>query len=414
MIYKKPNKEIIIQKKKTGLQKRSFITKIKNLYISLRKENLPKLIIIVIFIVILGGIFIYFVEQGKSAGNNGQMFSRFFDGLWWTVVTITTVGYGDKIPVTELGKIFAIFLMFIGVVVTSTLSGTIASIFVDKKLKEGRGLQTITTRNHIVICGWNTNAENILEGLMKLSKADIEVILINELTPEEFQAINVKFPDLNLSFVRGDFTNEKILSRGAIKGAKAAIVLSDQSGQNTLTKADERTILATLAIKSLNSELLTSAELVNSENRQHLIRAKIDEIIVNGEFNGFLLSTSAFHSGIPLLVKEILSFESRSSIKQIPVPSQFIGKPFKEFLDHIYSAGKGIVIGVLSEEKKMTLDDLLSEGSDAIDDFIKKKFKEADVNLLEEEKEEHRILLNPQQDYILNDTDIAFVIGSSV
>jgi hypothetical protein len=60
----------------------------------------------------------------------------------------------------------------------------------------------------------------------------------------------------------------------------------------------------------------------------------------------------------------------------------------------------------------MTLDDLLSEGSDAIDDFIKKKFKEAEVTLLEEEKEEHRILLNPAQDYVLNDTDIAFVIGS--
>lgn len=412
MKYIKLKKETRIKRKTPGKQQPSLFAKIKNLYLSLRKENLPKLIIFVIIIVIFGGIFIFFVEQGKVVGDSDQMFSQFFDGLWWTVVTITTVGYGDKYPVTEIGKIFAIFLMFIGVIVTSTLSGTIASIFVDRKLKEGRGLQNITTRNHIIICGWNNNAENILEGLMKLSKAEAEVVLINELSPEEFQAINVKFPDLNLYFVRGDFTNEKILTRGAIKTAKAAIILSDVSGQYTLSNADERTILATLAIKSLHNELLTSAELVNPENRQHLIRAKVDEILVNGEFNGFLLSTSAFHSGIPLLVKEMLSFESKYMIKQIPVPSPFIGKHFKEFLDHYYEAGKGIVIGVLSEEKKMTLDDLLSEGSDAIDDFIKKKFKEAEVNLLEEEKEEHKILLSPTQDYILNETDIAFVIGN--
>ncbi|MCW8965745.1 MAG: ion channel, partial [Candidatus Pacearchaeota archaeon] len=353
----------------------------------------------------------YFVEQGKVVGDSQQMFTQFFDGLWWTVVTITTVGYGDKYPITKIGKIFAIFLMFVGVVVTSILSGTIASIFVDKKLKEGRGLQTISTKNHIVICGWNNNAENILEGIVKLSKTEIEVVLINELSPEEFQAINVKFPEIHLSFVRGDFTNENILTRGAIRGAKAAIILSDNSGQNTITNADERTILATLAIKSLRNEILTSAELVNPENRQHLIRAKVDEILVNGEFNGFLLSTSAVSVGIPLLVKEILSFESKFMIKQVPVPSTFIGKSFKEFLDYFYNAGKGIVIGVLSEEKKMTLDDLLSEGSDAIDEFIKKKFKEAEVNLLGEEKEEQKILLSPGEDYVIGETDIAFVIG---
>lgn len=411
MMYTKPLKESRMRKK-IKVQKPSLTAKIKNLYLTLKKENLPKLIIFVLIIVILGGIFIFFVEQGKAVGDSNQMFSQFFDGLWWTVVTITTVGYGDKYPVTEIGKIFAIFLMFIGVVVTSTLSGTIASIFVDKKLKEGKGLQSVTSKNHIVICGWNTNAENILEGLMKLSKLEVEVVLINQLTPEEFQAINVKFPDLNLYFVRGDFTNEKILIRGAIQTAKAAIILSDISGQNTLTKADERTILATLAIKTLNSDLSTSAELVNAENRQHLIRAKVDEILVNGEFNGFLLSTSAFHSGIPLLVKEMLSFESKHMIRQIPVPSQFIGKSFKVLLENFYVTGKGIVIGVLSEEKKITLDDLLSEGSDAIDTFIKKKFKEAEVTIGEEEKEEHRILLNPAQDYVLNETDIAFVIGS--
>ncbi|MBN2534526.1 MAG: ion transporter [Spirochaetales bacterium] len=411
MQYIKSAKESRMDKKRIKRLKPSFIAKIKNLYLTLKKENLPKLIIFVLIIIFPGGVFIFFVEQGKVVGDSNQMFSQFFDGLWWTVVTITTVGYGDKYPVTEIGKIFAIFLMFIGVIVTSTLSGTIASIFVDKKLKEGKGLQTITTRNHIIICGWNNNAENILEGLIKLSKMEVEIVLINQLTPEEFQAIHVKFPDLHLSFVRGDFTNEKILIRGAIQTAKAAIILSDISGQNTLTKADERTILATLAIKSLNSDLLTSAELVNAENRQHLIRAKVDEILVNGEFNGFLLSTSAYHSGIPLLIKEMLSFESKNMIRQIPVPSPFIGKSFKELLDFFYSTGRGIVIGVLSEEKKMTLDDLLSEGSDAIDEFIKKKFREAEVTL-EEEKEEQRILLNPAQDYILNETDIAFVIGS--
>jgi voltage-gated potassium channel len=391
----------------------SVFRKIKNIYLSFRKENLPKLIFFVIVIVLLGGFLIYFVERGKVVGESEEMFDQFFDGLWWTVVTITSVGYGDKYPLTEIGKIFAIFLMLIGVIVTSILSGTIASIFVDKKIKEDRGLQSITTKNHIVICGWNNNAENILEGLSIITKDDLEVVLISEIDSEQFQAVKMKFPDISLNFVRGDFTNEKVLRRGSLHTARAAIVLSDNSGSHTIENADERTILSTLAIKSINSEIITSAELINPENRQHLIRAKVDEILVNGEFNGFLLSSSAFSSGIPLLVKSMLNFESKNILKQIQVPSSFIGKPFKELLQHFFAAGKGILIGFLCAEKKITLDDLLSEESDAIDAFIKRKFMEAEVDLLEEEIGEGKILLNPEPDYIIKETDTAFVIGTA-
>ncbi|MBN1696015.1 MAG: NAD-binding protein [Spirochaetales bacterium] len=406
-------KEGIKTPKKQIKNSTSLIRKIKNSYNSLRKENLPKLIFFVIIIVFLGGFFIYFVEKGKTVGGSEQMFGRFFDGLWWTVVTITSVGYGDKYPQTEIGKIFAIFLMLVGVIVTSILSGTVASIFVDKKIKEDRGLQNITTKNHIAICGWNNNAENILNGLSAIAKNDLEVVLISEIDSEQFQALKIKFPDMNLNFVRGDFTNEKVLRRGSLQNARAAIVLSDNSGSHTIANADERTILATLAIKSISADIITSAELINPENRQHLIRAKVDEILVNGEFNGFLLSSSAFSSGIPLLVKSILSFESKNIIKQVQVPSSFVGKPFKELLEHFFSTGKGIIIGFLCAEKKIQLDDLLSEESDAIDEFIKRKFMEAEVDLLEEEKEEGRILLNPDPGYLIRETDTAFVIGTS-
>lgn len=405
-------KENIKHQIKQGSPFSVFSKKIRYLYVYFKRENLPKIVVFVVFVIMFGGLFIYFVERGRTVGKSDEMFSQFFDGLWWTVVTITSVGYGDKYPITLIGKIFAIFMMFIGVVLTSMLSGTIASIFVDKKIKEGRGLQNINTKNHIVICGWNSNAENILQGLDKISVAKSEIVIINEMDAEEFQTIRVKFPDTQIYFVRGDFTHENILKRGSVQNAKAAIILSDCSGNNNITNADERTILATLAIKSINSEIITSAELINPENRQHLIRAKVDDILVNGEFNGFLLSSSAFSSGIPRLVKEMLSFESKNKLKQVKVPSAFIGKTFKELLESFIKTGKGIIIGFLSEEKKISLDDILSEGSDAIDEFIKRKFLEAEVAIMEEGKQEEQIILNPDPDYIVKETDIAFVIGN--
>src|SRR5262249_22406124 len=50
--------------------------------------------------------------------------------LWWAVVTITTVGYGDKYPVTSLGRLTAVFVMFSGVGIIGALASILASILV--------------------------------------------------------------------------------------------------------------------------------------------------------------------------------------------------------------------------------------------------------------------------------------------
>jgi voltage-gated potassium channel len=62
-------------------------------------------------VIIVGALFMYAVESGKE---NSQI-NSVLDAFWWAVTTVTTVGYGDIIPVSDAGKILAIFYMFFGI-----------------------------------------------------------------------------------------------------------------------------------------------------------------------------------------------------------------------------------------------------------------------------------------------------------
>ncbi|MFP4364072.1 MAG: ion channel [Spirochaetia bacterium] len=394
--------------KKTGFW-RKVRTRMRAFLLYIKRENLPQIVAAILAIILFGGGLVYFAESSVD----NDMFTRFFDAVWWGVVTLTTVGYGDAYPVSVFGRSIAVVVMLTGVVVTSILSGTIASIFVDRKMREGKGLQEITLKNHTILCGWNKNSEGILESFINMRGTEkLPLVLINAMDPESFQELKTRYESLDIRFVRGDFSNEKVLRRGGIQYAKSAVIVPDTSGTYTLSNADERTILASFALKAINPDITICAELVNSENEQHLIRANVDDIIINGEFSGFLLASSTMSIGVSNLVRQMLTTRNSSGLMQQQIPGQFVGKNFLELSEYYLRNGEGILVGLLSEEKKMSLDDILSEDSSGIDDFIKRKFQEAEIDLGEQELNEANIQLCPKPDYIIKDTDVAFIIRS--
>jgi len=395
--------------KKNGILSK-FLKNIGSLYRDFSKDNLSRIIIAVLLVIIVGGGLVFLFESGI----NGE-FSRFIDSLWWGAVTITTVGYGDMAPVSNTGRMIAVMMMFGGIVLTSIFSGTIASIFVDRKIQEGRGLQEVNLRNHTIICGWNRNASGIIESFSALSRdKKTTICLINEMDAEEYQMLKVKHSEIDIKFVKGDFSSEKILNRASVSYAKAAIFIPDTSGNNTIENADERTILAVLAIKSLNPDITTCAEVLKKENEGHLQRANVDSIIVSGEFSGFLLSSASVSEGIPKFVKEMLDVESKKSIHQISIPGNFIGKTFFELSEYFLKNNKGIPIGIMSEDKKMSLEDMLSDDSSSIDAFIKRKFQEAEINIGEQQEQGVDIQISPSPDYHIKETDSLFILGAGV
>jgi voltage-gated potassium channel len=82
-------------------------------------------IFMVLLVLEVAGASIYYVESADSAAN----ITSAGDALWWGIVTITTVGYGDQYPVTQGGRIIGVFLLIAGIGLFSVLTGFIANIF---------------------------------------------------------------------------------------------------------------------------------------------------------------------------------------------------------------------------------------------------------------------------------------------
>ena len=83
-------------------------------------------------VIIAGTVIMYKLESGAE---NSQM-TTLLDALWWCVATVTTVGYGDVVPVTSLGRIVALVYMFFGISLVATLLAVISNTFYKKRIEK--------------------------------------------------------------------------------------------------------------------------------------------------------------------------------------------------------------------------------------------------------------------------------------
>ena len=99
---------------------------------ALIKEELALFLVITAMLLYLSAAGIYFFENPLQP----EVFSSIFDGLWWAIATLTTVGYGDVYPVTAGGKIFTFIVLILGLGVVAVPTGLLASALSQAKKSE--------------------------------------------------------------------------------------------------------------------------------------------------------------------------------------------------------------------------------------------------------------------------------------
>ena len=384
----------------------SWLNGVRETFKALRATHFFSVAGIMVVMLFMASLAMFLVEHQLTSARG------LWDSVWWAMVTVTTVGYGDIVPKTVIGRLIAFGIMVAGLVLVSLITASIASVFVSRKIKEGEGLDDVRDRDHFVICGWHPGGFDLVKGLVNQFKPKVPVIvLVNELSRDNAENVMFHFQGIEFRYVRGDFTKEQILARANIRRARAAIVLSDTSGDHPYEKADERTIFACMAIKAMAPKVKTCAELRNPDNREHLVRTQVDEVVVRGEYNSAILAGGASGTGLSTVMKRLLDVEEENRLWRTRIHERFIGRTAGELAEHIRTKYSAILLAVVTENQPLRLEDILSQDATAIDGFIKKKFEESGRDYFSGGKIRVSVQLNPPQDYVLTRHDAAIVLG---
>jgi len=378
------------------------------LWRSVKENRLSRVIMGLLIIIMLTSLVIFVIEHVSGNGSFGGV----GDALWWAFVTMFTVGYGDITPITPLGRILAVIIVVSGISLTAIFTAEIASYFVEKRIREGKGMEDIRFKGHIIICGWNSRAMRILDILAESSKETLQLVLVNELPEEQIASILKVCKAPNVKYVRGDHVHEGVLQRANVAAAEAVLLLVDRQGGKPGTNPDDRTVLAAFTIKGINPKALICAEVESQDSVPQLKRAGVETVAPLGGHNDFLLSNALLNPGVTLALQEMLTYGKGQTLQQRPFPHALIEKTFGEALLHFRRHDGSLLVGLVhQEEEGMDLDDILSGDMSAIDRFIKKKFEGLEQAYFTK-RTRLKVNLNPPDSHVIKQNDIALVLAS--
>ena len=217
------------------------------------------------------------IIMGGTAGYMTIEKWGFLDSVYMTVLTLSTVGYGEVHPLSYSGKVLSIFLIITGVGTAAYAVGTAGRIMLDERIRTVLGRRVMKSiqklQNHYIICGFGRMGSVICEELAD-RKASFVVV-------ENDQDVIDQIERLGFLYIKGDATVDSVLMDAGIDGA---------AGLVSVVTGDTENVFITLTARGLNPKLNIVVRSATGESIQKLIRAGANKVVSPYYLGGFRIA----------------------------------------------------------------------------------------------------------------------------
>jgi voltage-gated potassium channel len=225
----------------------------------------------------------------------------FLDSLYMTVITVATVGFREIHPLSDIGKIFTIFLIItsmgifvysISLITTTIIDGEFKSYFKDYKTN----VEIKKMKNHIIVCGFGRNGKQAVEELVIHRQPFVIIEQTREII-KEFET------NSGMHFIEGDATIDETLIKAGIKSAKAVI---------TALPIDADNLFVVLSARSLNPNLVIISRGTNDSSEKKLKIAGANNVVLPEKVGGAHMATLVVKPDVVEFLRNISVYESSS------------------------------------------------------------------------------------------------------
>lgn len=261
-----------------------------------KKYNLFLSIAGLILIVIVLNYLLVFVERNDPDSS----IKTFSDGIWYMIITLTTVGYGDLFPVTAMGKMIGYIFVFgsLGVLgyLISTLSSKYNIMMEEKKL----GFRGTQFQDHILFIGWNEFSRMVAEEIYHTSK---KIAFVTQ-KKDEIDLIYAQFGKQNTFVLFADYNNLDSLEKANVSRASAVFISIPD---------DAQVLLYVLDFKKRYPKPQIVVSIENSKLKNTFKSAGVTYAIAKNEIASKMVASYIFEPDVANLNYDLIS-SSRSQV----------------------------------------------------------------------------------------------------
>ncbi len=218
-------------------------------------------VLVLILIVVIGTLGYKIIEPSFN----------FLDAVYMTVISMSTTGFHEVKPLSDVGRVFTMFIIISGIMTIAYVGGKAAQLILERQFfRRTRMSKKISSlKEHYIVCGYGRMGKVIVEGL---EEHNVSFVIV-ENNPEEIENIIEK----NYLYVEGDATNDETLLEAGIKNARGLVAVVQSDSDNVFT---------VLSARELNPHLFIVARAIDERTSKKLMKAGANRVVNPYELGG--------------------------------------------------------------------------------------------------------------------------------